>query len=363
MAQAQGFGDKLIGSIGGMVVGILIFLVSFVVLFNTEGRTDYSIVANKAVNATAAGGNDFVYVTGELKSEGRIGDEYIAEGDYVALKRNVEMYAWEEDVETDDNDVKYYTYETAWVSEPADSEDFNDARGHENYPMEIKNLTVFADKAFVGDYQVDPNKVRWPGYDKVSLNEEMVYLDDFSQVADDYLFRGYGTLQEPEVGDVRISYSAVNPGQKSTVFGRFDGNIMEAHHGENEKGLYRVFWGTNEDAISVLKEEYKTEGWVWRIIGFFVMWMGLLLIFKPLTVAFEALPFVSKLGKTAVTAVTFLAALLLTTVTSLVSMVLHNPFGIALIVIVVVAGAYFLMMKKQQGVSKSGLNETPTDKP
>lgn len=347
MAKTQSFGDKLIGSIGGMVVGILIFLVSFVVLFNTEGRTDYSIVAEKSALAGKNGGNDFVYVTGELQTGTQISDEYLNKGDYVALKRNVEMFSWIEKVETDDNDVKYYKYETGWVSEPANSMDFNEKREHENYILEIENTTIYSDKAFVGDYQVDPNKVRLPAYENLPLDKDMVNLDSYSVLFDDYLFRGYGTLQEPEVGDVRISYSVVKPGQKATVFGRPDDIILEAHHGENEKGLYRIFWGTKDDAISVLRNEYNASGWTWRIIGFFVMWMGLLLIFKPLTVAFEALPLISKLGKSAVSAVTFLAALILTTVTTLISMVLHNPFGVALIIIAIVAGGYFLMRKKQ----------------
>ncbi len=361
--MAQTFWDRLIGSIGGVLIGLVIFIVSFVVLFNTEGRTDYSKVAEKAVGAGQSAAEDsFVYATGELKTDAPVGDDYLVAGNYAALRRNVETYAWEEDVETDENDVKYYTYDTVWVKEPADSNEFNDKRGHENYPPEIKDLDVYAENAFVGEYEIDPKKVRWPGYEKVSLKEDMFVLDDFSQVADDFLFRGYGTLQEPEVGDIRINWSAVTPGEKATVFGRPDGKKMEAHHGENEKGLYRVFWGTNDDAVSVLKNEYKTAGWTWRIIGFFIMWMGLMLIFNPLSVAFEALPLVSKLGKSAVMAITFLAALILTTVTTTVSMVLHNPFGIAAIVIAVVGAAYFVMMKKQQSASKSGINETPAGK-
>ncbi len=349
--MAQNFGDKLIGSIGGVIFGVLIFLASFVVLFNTEGRTDFSTVAGKAVPVNeATADNDFVYATGELKTEGLIGDDYIKQGSYLALRRNVEMYAWKEKVETDDNDVKFYKYETVWTKDPADSAKFHERRGHENYPLELKDETFFAGKAYVGEYEIDPAKAKLPGFETLSLNDEMVFLDDYSSVSDEYYFIGYGSLQDPEVGDIRISYSAVTPGDKATVFGRADGKMIEAHHGENEKGIYRVFWGTNDDAVSKLKEEYNTSGWIWRIVGFVVMWVGLLLIFKPLSVAFEAIPFVSKLGKSAITAITFLAALILTTVTSLLSMVLHNPVGIAAIIVILVGAVYFFMVQKQGGI-------------
>jgi len=351
--MAEHFGNRLVKSLGSIVIGIVVFVLSFVVLFNTEGRTDYSKVAKKAVSAAeATTDKDFAYATGDLTTGGLLGDDlYLNEGDYVAINRDVEVYSWVEKVEEDENDVRYYVYETEWADEPADSETFNERRGHDNYPKEIQNLNKVAAVGMVGEYEIDLDKARLPGYTALKPNDENVYLDMDSEISGEYIFNGYGTLQDPEIGDMRIKYSVVPVGDKATIFGRPDGSSLDPHHGEDEKGLYRIFWGTNDDAESVLKAEYKAAGWTWRAIGFFMMWIGLMLILKPVSVAMEVIPLLGQLGKSALAAVTFLIALILTVITSLISMVLHNIFGIIAIVGAIVAGIYFYFMKKQE---KSG---------
>lgn len=354
--MSKNFGDKLVGSIGGVVIGVIVFLLSFVVLFNAEGRTDYSVVAKKAVSVEEASGDqDFVYVTGNLLTEGQIGDDtYLLEDDYAAVDRKVEVFSWVENVKRDENDVKYYEYNREWVDTPPDTDKFHERRGHENYEKEVQDLRKLAPKGFIGDYEVSMDKVKLPSFKKLNLNDENVYLDSYSEIIDNHVFVGYGSYSDPDIGDMRIGYSVVPTGDKATVFGRPDGKKIDPHHGENEKGLYRIMWGTVDDAGTKLKEEYKTQGWMYRIGGFLMMWIGLLLIFKPLTVAFELLPFVSKLGKAAVSAVTFLVALILTTIVSTVSMVLHNPIGIAAIVVVVVGGIYWFMFNKQKTAKAGG---------
>lgn len=347
--MAENFGDKLVKSLGGIVTGIVVFVLSFVVLFNTEGRADYSKVAQTAVNVSEANETkDFAYATGELTAQGKLGDDlYLVEGDYAALSRSSEVFSWVEKIEQDDNDVRYYVYETAWVDEPANSEEFNERRGHENYPKEVSNLNKVASKGMIGEYEVDLEKVRFPAFEELNLNNEIVKPDPKSKLEGNYIFKGFGTLQTPEIGDIRIKYSVVPVGDKATVFGRPDGKSLDPHHGEDEKGLYRIFWGTNDDAISVLKNEYKTAGWTWRAIGFFMMWIGLMMILKPVSVAMEIIPLVGQLGKSALGAVTFLIAIVLTLITTLLSMFLHNIFGIIAIVGAIVAGIYFYLMKKQ----------------
>ena len=47
---SRGLGDNLIESIKGIVVGVILFLVSFPVLWWNEGRLDISTVAKTVLN-------------------------------------------------------------------------------------------------------------------------------------------------------------------------------------------------------------------------------------------------------------------------------------------------------------------------
>lgn len=355
--MATNFLGKFMDSIGKVFIGFILFLISFVVLFYVEGRTDYSIIAKQAISADSATENELVFNTGELISEELIGDDYLLPGNYVVLKREAEIYAWKEIEETDEDDRKTYTYETEWVTKPQDSAQFFNPIGHDNYPLEIEQVTHIASNVFVGEYSIDSQKIRWPSTSNLSINEDIAILQENQIVDSNYIFMGQGTVKKPIVGDVRISFKSIQPGKKSTVFGRVDAKNIEPHHGKEEKALYRLFWGTTDDAFSLLKQEYETAGWIGRIGGFLLMWVGLLLVFGPLTLIFQAIPIVGKLGKSAIAGATFIVALVLTTITSLLSMVLHNPFGIAIIVIGIAAGIYFFFIKKQQDLAKNKVNE------
>jgi len=96
----KGYGTRIGESVGRVVVGILLFLGSFGLLFWNEGRADLSTVANKAIDVGTAQDGDLVWVTGEVSTDAKIGDDlYLDAGDYLAVERNVEMYAWVEKTE------------------------------------------------------------------------------------------------------------------------------------------------------------------------------------------------------------------------------------------------------------------------
>ena len=99
-----GLGSRLGNSIKGVVFGILLFLISFVVLYVTEGRVDYSKIASQAVEVGSVEvvDGDLVYVSGKLDVGEKLGDrKYLKEGDYAFVERVVEMYSWEEETKTE----------------------------------------------------------------------------------------------------------------------------------------------------------------------------------------------------------------------------------------------------------------------
>jgi cytochrome b561 len=67
------------------------------------------------------------------------------------------------------------------------------------------------------------------------------------------------------------------------------------------------------------------------------MWIGLTLLFGPISVLLDVLPPLGELGRSLIGAVTFVGAVLLTLATILVSSIVHSP--LAWTVLLVVAGA------------------------
>jgi hypothetical protein len=355
--MAKNFGDKLVGSIGSLLIGILVFIGSFAILYYSEVRTDYSAVADKAVEITEAGeDNGLAYVTGDLDSPEYLGDDlYLEPGDYIAFDRTVEMYSWVEEKHVEDEE-EYYTYDTKWIEEVPDSDEFDSPRRHENPAKAEKSVRETVSEGRVGDYELDMKKVRLLGFEAFDLEDDVVdsysYVEAVSDGDYEYIFDGYGTYDDPEIGDIRIRYSVLPTGDEVTVFGRADGSKLKQHSGEKEKGLYRMFSGTKDDALSVLKGEYKTSGWIGRVLGFIVMWIGLSMILSPLSVTLELIPFLGKLGKGALGIITFAVALILTAITSFVLSIMNGFFGIIVIIVVVIFVGLYINTRRQEGAKK-----------
>lgn len=346
----QHFGNKLVGSIGWLLLGIIVFIGSFVLLYYSEGRTDYTDVAATAVDVEeAADSKDFVYVTRELDTPVFLGDGmFLYEDEYLVVDRTVEMYSWVEEVETED-DEKVYTYGMQWVEEVPDSNEFKQPRGHENLTKPIRSEKYKTNEASVGIYKIDMDEIGLPGTSPLKLNEDILMLDEYQQIIKDdkydYIFDGYGTYEEPEIGDLRIRYEVLEPMDEVTVFGRVADEKIGPHHGEAEKKLYRVFKGTKEDAMSVLKGEYTAAGWMGRIGGFILMWIGLMFILSPLSTAMELIPFLREIGKGALTMIAFVIALILTIVATIAFAILHNTVALIIIIVVAAAIGYYLYTK------------------
>jgi hypothetical protein len=101
----QGFGNRIMGAIIGVPVGIVLIFGSCFMLYWNEGRTDYSKIAAKSIPVQAqqvdqSQNGKFVSVTGSVTGQ-QIGDgAYLNPLSAVAVQRTVEEYAWVETQQT-----------------------------------------------------------------------------------------------------------------------------------------------------------------------------------------------------------------------------------------------------------------------
>lgn len=357
-----GWGQNIGKSIIGVLIGFVMFIVSFIVLWSTEGRTNLGKVAEQAIAVSSgtvesAAQGEFVSVTGELQTNSPVGDPtYLKAGPYVALYRNVEMFAWVEETETEtkkktgggSEEKTTYRYVTEWTSNPRPSSEFEFPEGHDNPRMKIHPDTFYAPTAGVGAYTFDHQSATLPGPTPIQLTRDNAISHwDIRLIGRDYLFMGR-SYDTPQVGDVRISFQAVHTGKRVTLFGVLTGSEILPYYHKAKTRLYRVLSGTRDEAIATLKTEHKVMGWILRIIGFVLMWIGLTLIYGPISAFLDVLPFLGKISRSLIAIVTFLIALILSIITTLLSMIFHNTIVLIIFIIVVGAVLFFVFTGKKK---------------
>jgi len=351
--ETVGWLQRIVQSLVGVILGIILFVASFFVLYWNEGRVDLSQVAQQAIEIVATANNPaaegkLVSVTGTVTSSELLGDNlYLQPGKYLAVSRNVEMFAWKETRETEkkrnvggsETRTTTYSYSKGWERNPEDSSSFKRPNGRENPPKAIADLNERVSRAQMGIYSLEMSNIELPSLAPVQLKEENLQLTaDVKQVGN-YLFQGNGTMENPLVGDLRIKYSALKNGIEATVFGLLEkGNRISAYRHQGQNQLYRLFTETRTEAIASLKTEHKIWTWVLRLIGFVMMWCGLSMAAEPISVVLDVIPFFGDISRSITGTATLLVAFVLSSITIIVSMLLHNLVALAIAILVAVIG-------------------------
>lgn len=357
-----GFGKRIQEALKGVIVGIILFFASFAVLWINEGRIDLSKVAKKAMvvnpnQIETAYEGQLISVSDTLTSPETIGDpSYLKPGNYIKLERIVEMYAWIEEERTrtetrpggEEVRVTTYTYKKEWTRNPPDSSTFRHPEGHENPPMAIKEENFFVQVAKVGTYQIaDVPGIRLPEPRHIAPTQDNVILDSNARLEGEYIFIGKGSLAKPQIGDLRISFRAVPSGIHATLFGKLEGGKVVPYYFKGKHRLYAALEGTREEAIAQLAWEHKVTTWILRIIGFLMMWLGLCLFFEPLNTLLDIFPFFGKVSRGLISLVMFVVALVLSSITIVVSMIVHNIVALIVVLLLICGGLWFWKKRRK----------------
>ena len=360
----QSWGSRVLNSIKGVIIGFIAFIISFVLLYWNEGRADISKIARTAIeieansNAPIEANKKLVSVTGELQSNEKIGDTFLREGNYISITRNAEMYAWTEIKSTEtkkelggsETTKTTYKYEKKWTSKPPSSSNFKKPKGHQNPKMQISQRFLKVNNAKIGIFDLNMKKIQLPEQQEIQLDSNAVIsIYEFELVSDRYLFKGDGSITNPIVGDIRISYSVLyNPIETATVFGSLnqDKNKISPFYGK--KTLYRIFEGTRDGAISTMKTEHTVLTWVLRLVGFGLMWVGLMGLFGPISTILDILPIFGTITRVGIALITFVISLILSIVTIIVSMIAHSPIALVIVISSLIVGTIFYLKNKRK---------------
>lgn len=376
VTRRTGFFGNLKNAIVSALIGVVMFFASFPVLFMTEFSINWEKLAATATVVSAedaSSAQGFVAVTGTLTTEETVGDPlFVQPGPYITLNRDTEMYAWRENTRTETRDkvgggtetITHYDYEMVWTSSPQDSSRFQQQEGHRNpaMPSEMQGRTYQVQQARVGAFGLAVEQAQGScilgnachgmpgGQDFIPSEAERMGALATAQLSSGWFFLG-GSATAPQVGDMRVRFRALRPGGTVTAFGQAEGGRLVPATVGSGQTMLRVFPSSREDALSAMRGERAAKMWILRVIGFFMMWTGMTMVFAPLHAMAGILPFIKRGTTFLVNLITFPIALFLTGFTILVGKFFANPLIAIVLTLLVFGGimAFLYTRRKKTG--------------
>lgn len=349
----EGYGSRLGGSFMGLMFGILLLAGSVILLYWNEGRAVRALDAldhgAKQVIEIAAGAADpaaegkLVHLAGTMVVGVPAKDSLFGVGgaNLVRLKRNVEMFQWKEEQHSESHESvggtktteTSYSYRQDWSSQPINSSAFKHPEGHGNPAMPVAGESFDSADVKLGAYRLGGALLdKIAAFRPLTPDQSLAPPEGYRREGDG-LFRGSGSPASPAVGDVKISFEAVEAQPVSVVAGLSGGTLAEFR----EPGGYAIAMALpgTASADALFRDKKREEGnwtWIGRGGGFLAMLIGFLLVARPFSMLLAFLPFLEGIAETGAFLIALTLAVPLTLVTVAIAWIAHRPLvGVALI--------------------------------
>ena len=318
-----GVGENLGGSLTGMLFGLALIIGAVAVLWwNESSSVDKAdalrqlrerVVSLESPEPIPANEGKAVLISGRLAPIDRVEDPVfrVAPEGALVLKRQVEMYQWQERKEVKKEEklgggtteTTTYTYTKGWYDGPVDSKAFRHPSGHENPPFLYRGRR-FEAQARLGGFDIDgavTGRID-PTQRLEKLPEPPAVIDGLRR-AGDFYYVGKDPAN-PEVGDLKIAF-VYAPEGPFTILGRQSGKKIAPYEVDGYAFLFvqRGRAGADEILEAAL-DENSLITWLFRFGGLLLMFFGFLLMAGPLQALANIVPFVGSLigGATALVA-------------------------------------------------------------
>ena len=370
----EGFLSRIGGALKGILVGILLFIGGIAGLFWNEGRAVDALkdVAEARENLTSISadqpeaGNDgkLVHLSGNATTEDQVTDTQLKYGTTaIRLDRKVEMYQWKETKESRERKktgggketITEYSYEEVWSDSLIDSDQFNSNRTRntgeqidnpKKKPIDSKSSQ--AAKVTLGGFTLTKaliGQINNP--EKIALTDENI-PDEFAESIKVsggmlYLAENPGS---PQIGDCRITLTVTNPADVSVV-AKQKGDTFEAFVASHGKEFERLNMGTVSAAemMDEMQREEEMLTWIFRGVGVIAIFVGLMMLAKPIIVVADILPFIGNIAETGFAIIAGLIAVAVSSLTIGVAWLFYRPL-IGVPMVVLSAGLLFVAWKR-----------------
>lgn len=374
--------SRLVGSIVGVLFGILLFIVSFPLLFWNEGRAVKTaksleegaamVISVSSDKVDSANENKLVHITGEATTTSELSDPtFKVSLKALRLNRVVEVYQWRETEKKQEEKtlsggkrtVTTYSYDKVWSDALISSNNFKKSSEHPNptsKPYESKSWDT--EKATLGAFTLPKTLIdKIDNFEQYDVANTSISAQAGVVEVSGYYYKG-NNAASPQIGDVRIKFLAVKPTQVS-IIARQTQTTFSPYKTKVGRDIELLTVGvkTADEMFKAEEQSNKVITWILRAVGFFLMFIGLMLITGPLTTLLDIIPliggFFSSIVGAGVGLVAFGLSLTLSLVTISIAWIVFRPllaFGILAIAAIVGGGILYLasLRKKPMAVRR-----------
>lgn len=364
-----GWFGRIGGAIKGVFIGLILIVVSFPVLFLNEGRAvktqktleeGASSVVSVPANAVDANNEGkLVYVTGGASAEGVVSDDlFKITSDALKLRRKVEYYQWKEEEKTEtkkkigggEEQVTTYSYVKEWSDRPIDSSRFHKKDQYKNPEPALSEEEWVKPSIKLEAFTLSPglagqidNYSAFQAKAAADLPAEIVGKKLHSQGSGFYLGVDPAT---PAIGDMRVTHEAALPGAVSVIAVQ-KGNSFELFTAKAGGTIEMLSTGTvsSEAMFAAAHAANRLMTWLLRLLGLVLMFIGFSLLFRPLSVLADVVPFIGNIVGVGTGFVAFLISAPLSLLVISVAWIFYRPMVGIPLAIAAVVGFVFLIMK------------------
>jgi len=398
----QSWGQRLKNAVAGVLFGLVLFIGAFPLLWWNEGRAVDRIkaldegrrivVEAPYANVDPNNNGKLVHISGGVTTDDVLKDSLFGvQEKALRLKRVVEVYQWKETSSTREEtnmggsqtSTTTYSYDKAWSPNLIDSGRFKHPEQHQN-PASKK----YSDQNLDAKMNFGPYVLSRSFVGQIDNFEQYQLLQDNYDAMPENLRQSFtldgnyyisGDLANPQIGDVKIHFEIVRPTDIS-VIGKQNGNTIEPYSLQSSSvaanaapstsgigGLLRSLDSSvqqssqtiellqvgivgAEEMFAIAARNNSLLTWGLRLLGCFIMWLGMRMILAPLTVFASFVPFMGTLADAGIGIIFGLVSLALSLLTIAVAWMFYRPvIGGALVIGAVVC---FSSIAKRIGNAK-----------
>lgn len=371
----QSWGERLKKALLIAFIGLILFLGAFLVLFYNEGRFVIrtqtleegakAVISIDANQIEPANDEQLVHLAGKTTTSDTLKDTVfgLTVANVLKLQRIVEMYQWEENEQSETEElmgggtrtVTTYTYYKIWSDNLIESNHFKQPEGHENpYDMRINGENWIAKPIRLGDFTLSHTFVsRLNNYQTLPMTPET--FDRLpntlhAQMSGEKIQLNYGKYyigqdpMTPQMGDLQISYEVVRSTMISVIAKQKDSQLLP--YITKAGGRIKLLEYGNLTAEELFKHAQLHNillTWLLRLGGGVMMFIGLMMILNLLRILVVVLPILGQIVGFFSVIVSFIIAATLSLITIAMAWLYYRPFlGIALLII---AGTMLYLLK------------------
>lgn len=362
--------SRIKSAFAGVLFGIVLIIAGIILLSWNEGRTIKNkralnegaemVVSIGSTGIDAANEGKLVHLSDIASTENVLSDPVFGISENaIHLRRSVEMYQWKESADSKtekklggaEETTTEYTYSKEWSSSLNNSSDFKVVEGHSN-PAEFlfKAGTHTAGDVTVGEFRLSPSLVsKIGGYEALAITNFDASTIENAKLTNNRIYIGKGSEQAPKVGDLRVTFSVVKAKTVSLVAVQF-GNSFTSFTASNGNNIELLSLGTqtaDQMFVSALKSNKVTANLL-RLLGVVLIFVGFVMIFKPLSVLADVVPFIGSIVGFGTGILSFLLSLIIGLVTIAVAWIAYRPWVAIPLLIAALALLVLIFIRKSK---------------